>query len=242
MIKPNPPARLDEDSKLIARQLLGMAMPRLIRRAIVIAIAVLLWLFVCRAVLSFGAGVRYDSLAVFGQQAVDLLNRINPYLWWAVVAIITLIAFFALRSWYAASLAAGRATPVEPATLRELAARLSPDSLKVVHWVWRDHEEPLTVGDLHTTLAELRHGRVGKLYLSREQEAALAAGQSAAAPRAEQAQGPVAEPALREPALDPTQPPPAPAGRAEPGFGAAPRTGAPAGQRAEPRLPDADIR
>lgn len=217
MMKPNSPDRLNEDSKVLARTLLGLAMPRLVRRAIVIAIVTVLWWFVCRGILSFGAGVRYDGLAVFGQQAIELLNRINPYLWWAVVALVTLIFFFALRGWYAGSLAAGRATPVEPATLRELGRQLSPDAIKVLEWVWRDREDPLTVGDLHATLSELRHGRVGKLYLAREQEAALRDAPAAATPEA-------APPGMREPSVPAAGSPGLPAGTAS--------------GRAEPRLSD----
>lgn len=229
MMMPDSPERLEEDRKLLARTLLRLAMPRLIRRVIVIAIVTVLWIFVCRAILSFGASVRYDALVVVGQQAVDLLNRINPYLWWVVVALFTLIVFFSLRGWYANSLAAGRATPVDSGTVRDLARQLSADSIKVLGWVWRDREEPLTVGDLHATLAELRHGRVSKLYLARDQEAALEEGRAADAARTRtEGQAPAREPALTA-QRDRTIP--IAGERAEPGIGQA-------GVRAEPRLPE----
>jgi hypothetical protein len=43
----------------------------------------------------------------------------------------------------------------------------------VLNWVWKDQTTPITVGNLQTTLAQVRNGRVRKIALAREQKAAL---------------------------------------------------------------------
>lgn len=173
MMTPTQPAHLRQDSRLLGKTLLNLAAPRLILRAAVIIVAIILWLLVCRWLLNFGSTVRYDGLMALGQQTVDFLNRINPYLWWAAVVAVTLAAFFILRAWLQSDVATGHARPVEPSVLAELGSGLSADALNVLRWVWRDRGEPLTVGDLIATRREIRTGRVGKMYLAREQESAL---------------------------------------------------------------------
>jgi len=182
MMTPTSPDRLRQDSRLLGRTLLNLATPRLLLRGGVIVLAIILWLAVCRWLLAFGATLRYDSLLTLGEQTVDLLRRINPYLWWAAAALVSLAAFFGLRAWLASDIAAGHARPVEAGVLGELAAGLSADSLNVLGWIWRDRGEPLTIGDLIATRREIRSGRVAKMYLAREQESALAQAGVAAAP------------------------------------------------------------
>ncbi|WP_067753562.1 hypothetical protein [Orrella dioscoreae] len=230
----NSADRSQEDARLLSRTLLGLATPRLIRRAIVIVIAALVWLFICSRILGFGAGMRYTALAPLGQQTVDLLIRINPYLWWVVVVLFTLAVFFGVRGWYERSIAAGRAQPVDLPTLRDLAHGLSDDGRMVLGWAWRDREDPITVGDLLLARDEMRHGRASKIYLAREQAEALrlppletapaAPGVSAPAPAVRKAGAPAAP---AEPPLGDL----APRSRSQDVF--APRPAAPA-PKAEP--------
>lgn len=202
MMTPTQPAHLRRDSRLLGKALLNLAAPRLILRAVVIVVAIILWLLACRWLLGFGASVRYDGLISLGQQTVDFLARINPYLWWTAVMAATLAAFFIVRAWLQSDVAAGHAKPVDPAVLGELASGLSADSLDVLRWVWRDRAEPLTVGDLIATRREIGSGRVGKLYLAREQETILrdtpAHASAGAATR-------LARPAAIEPRLGPSE-------------------------------------
>jgi len=170
---PATPERIRQDCRVLGQTLFNLALPSMIRRAVVIAVVAALWLYACSRILAFGATVRYDFLRTLGQQPVDYLGRINPYLWWAVVLAFTLAVLFALRGWLRASLRAGRATEVSPQTLAELASRLSPDVIEVMRWAWRYREEPFTIGDLQVAHRETRSGRVDKMYLARDQEAAL---------------------------------------------------------------------
>lgn len=167
-------ARVRQDRRLIGQTLLKLALPRLIVRAIVVAVALIIWYWVANWLLSFGKQMTYESLHSFGPQVVDLLVRINPYLWWVAVGIWTLIAFFALRGWLNASLAAGRATPIQPHVLSDLVAQLSDDVVGVMRWVWGDHEEPFTVGDLRRSMSEIRHNRISKIAMVDEQVSILA--------------------------------------------------------------------
>jgi len=179
---PADPERIRQDGRLIGQTLFRLTLPQRTRRAIVLAAVALLWLYACSRILAFGATVRYDALATLGQQPVEFLARINPYLWWAVVLVFSLIVFFAARGWLQASLRRGRDAAVPARALGELAPALSPDVIEVVRWIWRDRLEPLTLGDLQAVHREVRSGRVAKMYLARDQEAALA--RPAAAPRA----------------------------------------------------------
>ena len=173
MTTQTPPDRLRQDARLIRQTLLQLASSRLIVRGAVIAIAIILWLLVCRWLLSFGTTIHYDGLAALGAQTVEVLQRVNPYLWWVAVAVVTLVFFFAIKAWYQSDVASLRARTVPADTLANIAPKLSSDSLDVVRWLWRDRGEPLTIGDLREVAREIRTGRVAKMYAARAQAAAL---------------------------------------------------------------------
>jgi hypothetical protein len=107
-----------------------------------------------------------------------------------------------LRGWLRRSFARGRATTVPLGVVDDLAARLSPEVLDVLRWVWEDTEVPITVGVLQTTLRQARSGRVGKMALARAQKAALdRAGAPAPDPQLPSAPPPGAPVRPREPTL-----------------------------------------
>lgn len=169
------PDRIRQDRRLIGQTLLKLALPRLIVRGVVLIIAAIIWLFVASWLLDFGRGLRFDGLQAFGQQAIDLLTRVNPYLWWGVVVIWSLIVFFAVRAWVSSDIDATRAKPVAPRDLSALTAQLSSEVINVLRWVWGNREEPFTLGDLRQASIELRHGRIDKIDLVREQSGILEA-------------------------------------------------------------------
>jgi len=173
MMNPTSPERIRQDSRLIGQTLLKLAFPRLIVRTAVIAVAAIVWLLVASWLLNFGRSLDFSGLHAMGQQTIDLLTRINPYFWWGVVALWTLIVFFSVRAWLAASVASARARTLDGAVLAGLRPRLSDESVDVLRWVWGSREEPFTVGDLRRTHQELRHNRIGKIALVRQQSAIL---------------------------------------------------------------------
>jgi hypothetical protein len=173
MMNPTSPERVRQDSRLIRQTLLKLASPRLAVRAVVIAVAVVVWLIVAQRILAFGATIDYAALHPLGQATVDMLNRINPYLWWAIAAIWSLIVFFAVRGWLRGNMDAARMVPVPAEAFSDLVGELSDEVIGVMRWCWGGREEPFTVGDLQRTLWEVRHGRIGKIAMVREQEVLL---------------------------------------------------------------------
>ncbi len=200
MMNLTSPERIRQDGRLIGQTLLKLALPRLVFRAIVLAVITVIWLLASSWLLAFGKTLAFDGLHSLGQQTVDLLTRINPYFWWGVVAIWTLIVFFGARNWLHASLASGRAHVVPRDVLAQLRSKLSEEVVDVLRWVWGDREEPFTVGDLQRSYIELRRNRIGKIALVREQAAIL--DQPGAPVRARE---PGREPG-REPAREPARP------------------------------------
>jgi hypothetical protein len=193
---------LREDTQLLRSVLLRLALPRVLRRLAVVLVTLAVWLWLCSTILKRGRTVRYDGFEAFGPQVVDFLVRINPYLWWGVVLILTMCVLSGLRGWLRRSFARGRATTVPLGVVDDLAARLSPEVLDVLRWVWEDTEVPITVGVLQTTLRQARSGRVGKMALARAQKAALdRAGAPAPDPQLPSAPPPGAPVRPREPTL-----------------------------------------
>jgi len=169
MMNPASPERVRQDCRLIGQTLLKLALPRLLIRAVVLVVAAIVWLLASSWLLDFGRGLSFDGLQALGQQATSFMAKINPYLWWGVVVIWTLIVFFVVRAWVNADIAATRARPVAPGDLAALAAQLSDESTSVLRWVWGSRDEPFTLGDLRQALTELRHSRIGKMELVRQQ-------------------------------------------------------------------------
>ena len=173
MMNPTSPERIRQDSRLIGQTLLKLAAPRLTVRAIVIAVAVVIWLLAASWLLAFGRAMSFEGLHSMGQQAVDMLTRYNPIFWWVVVAIWTLIVFFSVRAWLVADMASARARMLPTAVLAQLRPQLSDDTVAVLRWTWGDRDEPFTIGDLQRARTELRHNRIGKLAAVAEQSTIL---------------------------------------------------------------------
>lgn len=154
---------------MIGQTLLKLALPRLIVRGVAIAVAVTLWFLAASWILDVGGRVNYEFLHSLSQPALDMIQKVNPYLWRVIVGIWTLIVCFILRAWLSVSLAAGRATPIGTDVLAGLAPQLSEESLGVLRWIWGAREDPFTVGDLRRSLSEIRHHRIGKIAIVAEQ-------------------------------------------------------------------------
>jgi len=222
MMNPTSPERVRQDCRLIGQTLLKLALPRMLVRAVVLVVAAIVWLLVASWLLDFGRGLSFEGLQALGQQATDFLARVNPYVWWGVVAIWTLIIFFVVRGWVVSDVAAGRARPVPAADLAALSAQLSDEVLAVLRWVWGSREEPFSLGDLRLALAELRHSRIGKIELVRQQGDILDG-----RPARQPAEGTAPARAAVPPTVPPTVPPAAAPITAEP---------RPGGARIEPNL------
>ena len=150
-----------------------MAFPRLIIRVVVLTIAALVWLMVSNWLLDVGKFFSYEFLHSMGQPVLDIANRVNSYLWWAVVAIWSFVVFCLCRAWLCASILAYRAAPVSTHQLSSLVSSLSDEVINVLRWVWGERDNPFTAGDLQQTLTQLRHGRLDKIAMVEEQAGIL---------------------------------------------------------------------
>ena len=93
MMNQTSPERVRQDSRLIGQTLLKLALPRLLLRAIVIAVALIIWYFVANWILDAGKRVSFEFLHSLGQPTMDMVQKFSPYLWWVGVGIWSLIVF-----------------------------------------------------------------------------------------------------------------------------------------------------
>lgn len=173
MVKSNPTPSHHSDIRALSALLRKRTLPQWLLRGAVLVLVVWLWIWLMRQLLTFGDLVRYDRLEALGPQVVSFMTKINPYVWWGIVAILSLIVLSSLRSWVKASVAKGRRALLSVGEVQQLARSMSPEGVDVLKWVW-DHEAgPITLGDLLVAREQIRSGRVRKLAMARAQRQAL---------------------------------------------------------------------
>ena len=144
-----------------------------VTRAAILVVVAWVWLWICRQILIFGELMRYDRLEPLGPQVVSFMTKMNPYLWWVITAILTLILLSVIRTWLKNSLARSRKALVSVGDLQQLANIMTPEGIEVLQWVWDDEQGPISLGDLLRTREEIQSGRPRKLAMVRAQQAAL---------------------------------------------------------------------
>jgi len=167
--------RVRDDCRVLRKTLFRLGLPFLIRRVATVVVGVAVYLLLANWILNFGSGVSYAKLGAPDAPVVGFLTRINPYLWWTLVVILGFITFFWLKSAWRNGVARERSVPVPAAEVRELAQVLCVPVLNVLRWVWVDHADPLSIGDLQRALAETRGGRIEKMQIAIEQQSVLGA-------------------------------------------------------------------
>lgn len=172
-IQPTP-----ADFSLLRTTLLRLTASQKILSVVVVAVVALIWYDLLNRLIAFGQGIDYSGLPALGVQAVALLKQYNPFFWWAVVALCTLIIAYFLYQFVQGVHRRARLKIVNESTVAGLASQLSEPALDVLRWVWRERRDPLTVGDLQRTLHELRYSRYSKITLARRQSV-LVDGESA---------------------------------------------------------------
>jgi hypothetical protein len=144
-----------------------------VTRAAILVVVTWIWLWICRQILIVGELMRYDRLEPLGPQVVSFMTKMNPYLWWVITAILTLILLSVIRTWLKNSLARSRKAMVSVGDLQQLANVMTPEGIEVLQWVWDDEQGPVSLGDLLRAREEIRSGRPRKLAMVRAQRAAL---------------------------------------------------------------------
>jgi hypothetical protein len=181
-MKPNSlqeqPTPTRQDRTLLRNTLLRLTALQKIVCTVVVAVVALVWYDLLNRLVAFGRGIDYEGLHALGVQAMALLKQYNPFFWWAVVALCTLIIAYFLYGFVQGAIRRVRAKMVGEETIQTLASQLSEPALEVLRWSWQDRREPITVGDLQRAAAELRSGRAQKIALARRQAALLDASQA----------------------------------------------------------------
>lgn len=150
-----------------------LCLPRWLWRAGLLALAVLVWIWIAKQILIGGSLVRYDGLQSLGPQVVSFMTQINPYLWWGLTIILSLIVLSLARGWLKSNIQKGRLVAVSVGDIQKLSQNMTPEAVDVLLWAW-DHESgPITIGDLIATRNQLQGGRIRKLANARAQHQLL---------------------------------------------------------------------
>ncbi len=164
-----------QDRALFRNTLLKLTAAQKIICAVVIVVVALIWYDLLNRLVAFGQNIDYSGLHALGVQTLALLNQYNPFFWWAVVALCTLIIAYFLYGFVRSTQRAARARLVKEETVSELVSQLSEPAREVLRWAWQDRRDPITVGDLQRAYAEVRSGRAAKIALARRHAAILGA-------------------------------------------------------------------
>lgn len=167
------PAPTREDRRLLRRTVLA----HLLGIWVLILVLVLLiawgWARLAQAVLAFGLDFDFRRFNVAGPEALSMLERINPWFWWVLVGLLTLIVLRILFALGRSLLAHARLRRVRPEAFQRLAGQLSAPALDVLLWAWPSTDEPLRVGDVQHAAAELVAHRATRLQTARHQRRVL---------------------------------------------------------------------
>lgn len=206
MITPNT-ANIRKDVYLLGNTLLRLGLPRLIIRLVVTLSVLALLLYCVQGILARGKGWLEFSLhisglnEILGKTVIDFVMQYQKFFWWLIATLLVIFVLSGLMSWLKSSIKRGRAALVPLGEMRKLCTGLSQEALDVLDWVWRDKSNPVTIGNIQSTLTQLRSGRQRKLDLARAQKHEL---EMALTPK------------TVTPATDPSDAPRAPDGQREP--------------------------
>ncbi|MBC2769217.1 hypothetical protein [Pusillimonas minor] len=161
------------DHAALRQTLLKLTATHKIVCTVVVVVVAVLWFELLTRLVAFGRGIDYSGLEALGGPVTQMLKRYNPFFWWALAALCTLIMAYFLVAFVRSSRRRVDARMVGADVIAGLVAQLSEPALTVLRWVWEDTRFPITVGDLQQTATELRRGRAAKIQLSREHAALL---------------------------------------------------------------------
>lgn len=140
---------------------------------VVVAAVALVWLTVISRILHFGRTLDYSGLEALGIDA-KLINQYNPFFWWTVVVICTLLITYFLFNFvqYTRRLASQKI--VNQDDIKQLLKKISPAATHVVAWSWENRRHPITVGVLQQSTAQLAANRYALICLAHEQTQLIA--------------------------------------------------------------------
>lgn len=141
---------------------------KIIASAVVI-IGSVVWLFIIQKILHFGRTLDYSGLEALGIDKA-LVQQYNPFFWWTVVIICTLLVTYLLIQFVQSTQRAASLKIVPEQPLKDLLKQLSPSATQVLDWSWKNRSHPITVGVLQQTTSELAKNRYSLICLAKKQE------------------------------------------------------------------------
>ncbi|WP_322995866.1 hypothetical protein [Castellaniella sp.] len=162
-----------QDSSLLRKTLMRLTAAAKLMATAVVVLVVLVWYDLLNRLLAFGNGIDYAGNHVVGTEATALLQRYNPYFWWALVALVTIMLAWLVSLAIRRIMAQARRKTVDDHSFQQLAQQLSAPALDVLLWAWQPQDDPLRVGDLQLAQQELSRGRSARLQQAALQLATL---------------------------------------------------------------------
>ena len=161
------------DVALVRRTLLHLTATQKLTCVVAVVVTGLIWWVLLQRILAFGRNIDYSDSQLLGSQTVTLLQQYNPFFWWGVVILITLLIVYILYGFITSTQRRVRRKLLNRASVEQLATQLSESGREVLNWSWQDRRDPISVGILQHTLAEMRSNRAGKITLARQHHALL---------------------------------------------------------------------
>ena len=138
----------------------------------VVAAAALVWITIISRILHFGRTLDYSGLEALGIDA-DLIKQYNPFFWWTVVVICTLLISYLLFNFVQYTRQRASQKIINDSDLQQLLTKISPAASHVLAWAWENRRHPITVGVLQQTTAQLGANRYSLICLAKDQESLL---------------------------------------------------------------------
>lgn len=135
----------------------------------VIVVVALVWITVINYILAFGRTLDYSGLEALGLDA-ELINQYNPFFWWTVVIICSLLITYFLVNFVQFTRKKASQKIVPKQEVKNLLSKISPAATHVIAWAWENRRHPITVGVLQQTTAQLGANRYALICLAKDQE------------------------------------------------------------------------
>lgn len=139
---------------------------------VVVIIGALIWITIIKRILHFGRTLDYSGLEALGIDA-DLIKQYNPFFWWTVVVICTLLISYLLFNFVQYTRQRASQKIISDSDLQQLLTKISPAASHVLAWAWENRRHPITVGVLQQTTEQLGANRYSLICLAKDQESLL---------------------------------------------------------------------
>lgn len=161
-----PDHQLRQDTQVLKQALHKLNATAIIISVVTIVVVAVIWWGLLNRLISFGTSLDYSGLEGLGVQNIARLKQYNPFFWWTIVALISLLIVYMLYQFCTNVFLRNRQKIVDETTIANLSRALSPAAKKVIFWIWQDPMHPITVGVLQRSLEEIKTGRFEKIHLA----------------------------------------------------------------------------